>query len=383
MAKKNSTPAIYPRINGDGSTSFLAQVFVAPFDRVSKKFNELKHGGKKAARIAAEEWWQRTDEELREQLKSSKKPRAELSTITLGEIILLYLADPKTKRLRTYDDTHRLLCWWKDYYGATRAGECDSIIWFEGRDRLYYGRKLMTDNQTAGEVVEPVRAEGTVNRYLSAMRGCWSWARIAHYIKDHQRWPEKGLMLDEPKSRTRFLSDDERKSLLAVARDFSPAMLAAIKVSLGCGIRQGELLRLDWADVDFAGETLSIHITKNDQPRKVHLPQEAADALRTLRRGVVRAIGGPVFIMDDGTRIKKSTLESRWNVVRERAGLVDFKWHDLRHSCASILAQEGSNLTQIGEVLGHKSPAVTKKYVHFVQGAPLPAHARLNEKLRG
>ena len=71
-----------------------------------------------------------------------------------------------------------------------------------------------------------------------------------------------------------------------------------------------------------------------------------------------------------------------WKAVRSAAGLKDFRWHDLRHSCASYLAQNGSGLLEIGNVLGHKSPSVTARYSPLVEGAPLPAHAGLDKKLR-
>jgi site-specific recombinase XerD len=62
--------------------------------------------------------------------------------------------------------------------------------------------------------------------------------------------------------------------------------------------------------------------------------------------------------------------------------LRDFRWHDLRHSCASFLAQQGATLLEIASVLGHRSTVVTRRYAHLVQGAPVTGHAALNEKLQ-
>jgi integrase len=189
-------------------------------------------------------------------------------------------------------------------------------------------------------------------------------------------------MLTEPRGRTRFLNDDELGRLLKAAREASDLMYAAVVTSIATGLRQGELLRLDWSDVDLTGRTVRIRESKTDEPRTVHLPESACTALSALKRAKVRAIG-PVFIVGDGVRLKKSTLEARWISVRTAAGLKDFHWHDLRHSCASILAQNGANLMQIGAQLGHKSPSVTQRYSHLVQGAAIPAHSALDTKLRG
>ena len=94
----------------------------------------------------------------------------------------------------------------------------------------------------------------------------------------------------------------------------------------------------------------------------------------------MRAIAGPVFTCK-GARLKKSTLEARWRRVRKAAGLVNFHWHDMRHTTASILAQQGSTLLQIAEVMGHRSLSMVQRYAHLVQGAALPAHAALDAKL--
>jgi integrase len=159
-------------------------------------------------------------------------------------------------------------------------------------------------------------------------------------------------------------------------------MYAAVVVSLATGLRQGELLRLEWKDVDFDKGTVTVLISKNTKRRIVHLPAPAVEALKKLRRdGVV----GPklIFVRPDGSPADKSFLTFHWLKVRTAAGLVDFRWHDLRHSCASFLAQNGASLVEIGSVLGHSSPSITAKYAHLVAGRPVTGADKLAEKLRG
>jgi integrase len=154
-----------------------------------------------------------------------------------------------------------------------------------------------------------------------------------------------------------------------------------IVVSLATGVRQGELLRLTWADVDFERSRVRIMLTKNNESRAVHLPAVAIEALRAIRKqGVVST--KHCFLNGQGTPHKKESVHHFWYVIREKAGLTDFRWHDLRHSCASFLAQKGATLLEIGGVLGHKSPSMTLRYSHLVDGAPITGHAALNEKLR-
>lgn len=348
---------INKRKNGDGTTSYVAQVRLKGFRPVAKSL---------ATKAAAKAWADETEEALRTQRKLGQAPRAELSTITLRKLVAAYLDDPNTRSLRTYDDLHRLLTWWSDNYGGQRARELSV-------ETLHAARDLLS---SAG------RQNATVNRYLSAMRSAWNWGRLARYVPRDLLWPERHVMLTEPKGRIRFLSDDERAALLDAARAAGPQLHAAVIVSLATGLRQGELLRLNWADVDLEKQTVRILLTKNNESRSSYLPPTAVAALKALGDGKVRALG-PVFIDDDGRRLEKDRLNYLWKGARTKASLDDFHWHDLRHSCASYLAQHGATLMQIGHVLGHKSPSMTARYSHLVQGAALPAHAELDKKLQG
>jgi integrase len=125
-----------------------------------------------------------------------------------------------------------------------------------------------------------------------------------------------------------------------------------------------------------------VHESKNNEKRAVHVTAEAVAALKQLRKlPVVSPVH--VFINASGKPLKKSLLEGRWYKIRTAAKLADFHWHDLRHTCASILLQNGSTLPMVGSVLGHKSPGMTMRYSHLVAGAPVTGHDKLDEKLRG
>jgi site-specific recombinase XerD len=76
-------------------------------------------------------------------------------------------------------------------------------------------------------------------------------------------------------------------------------------------------------------------------------------------------------------------LVYHWRETRAAAGLRDFHWHDLRHCCASFLAQNGATLLEIGHVLGHRDLATTLRYSHLVQSKPVTGHAGLDAKLWG
>lgn len=338
--------------NADGSISWKVTVNVRPFKRVTRSF---------PGKTAAKEW---ADEHTKELKKHRGHVRdVDLTQLTVAGLVERFLADPETQGLAYYEDLQRLLGWWVNHYGSVRILRTGALLWREGRDKL-----------------RPDRASGTVNRYVSAMRSAWNWGRAAELIPTNMTWPSR-LMLTEPQGRTRYLTDEELAALLKAAAEHSPSMHAAVLVSLGCGVRQSELIRLHWRDVDLEKQRLRVMLSKNDEKRSVYLPGSAVTALRELKRAAV--VGQTVLTNEQGQPVDKFWLEYRWRAIRDAAGLKDFRWHDLRHSCASFLAQQGANLLEIGSVLGHKSPSVTKRYSHLIEGAPVTGHTKLDEKLRG
>jgi integrase len=339
--------------NGDGSVSHVATINVKGFKRTSKAFR-----GKREAR----DWAEKLEAELRKQKERGTALRADVAALTIAGLAREYLADAEVTALRTYDSLERLMLWWASHHGAERV----------------VGMNVLKLRAARDNDLRPGRSNGTVNRYVSALRSAWHWAQAAGLVPTDLAWPPR-LMLPEPKGRTRHLSEDELKAVLeAAAKD--PVMHAAVLLSIGCGIRQGELRRLRWSDVDMERQTVSVVMSKNGESRSVWLPQSAVDALKKLKKAPV--VGTTIIADAEGQPLDKEQLIYKWHKVRDAAGLVDFRWHDLRHSCASFLAQSGASLLQIGGVLGHKSPTMTARYSHLVKGAPVPGHAELDAKLK-
>jgi integrase len=342
------------RKNSDGTVSYLAQVRIRPFKPTAKAFSK---------RSEAKAWAKALEGELGRQ-RDHGAISSDVTQLTVGQLIEQYLEDPETQALRYHDSLSVLLAWWANYCGGEKVLELNVLKLREARDKLRKGR-----------------APATVNRYLSTLRSCWNWGRASGLVPQYQLWPTR-LMLKEDNERQRYLNDDELSRLLAAAKAHSTTMYAAVVVSIACGLRQGELLNLKWSDIDFDKNRIRIMRTKTDQPRTVHLPPVAAAAMRALKREDVVSTEGIFLSSSTGEPLKKGTIRIRWLEIRDAAKLSDFKWHDLRHSCASILAQNGATLFEIGSVLGHSSPSTTKRYSHLVEGAPVTGHAALDEMLR-
>lgn len=350
MKRRRLPKGVYLRRQGDAWV-YRVLIRLRGFPGVSRTFEKADEA------IA---WAESTRKELTQQ-RQRGNTRPDLAKLTIGGLIDEYLAEPNTQSMKSVDTLAQRLKWWTANYGSMRVVDFGVLTAREARARL------------TGE-------PATINRYLSVMRRAWNWGRENALVPNDRLWPTS-LMLTEPSGRTRHLSDDEIERLLDAARQRGPTEYAMIVVALATGIRQGELLRLTWADIDFDRAQARILLTKTGRARVVHLPSTAIEALRGIRRAGVVALG-PCFLDRQGEAYVKNTVHHWWNVVRRDAKLVDFRWHDLRHSCASFLAQNGATLLEIGSVLGHKSPSVTMRYAHLVQGRPVTGHAKLDEKLR-
>ena len=132
-------------------------------------------------------------------------------------------------------------------------------------------------------------------------------------------------------------------------------------------MRKSEILGLIWERVELDKDLgfnarICLYETKNAEPRGVPLNTAAGAALSALESNPQNRIGR-VFKRKDG---------SDWGQIRtgfeadvERAGLADFRFHDLRHTAASHLAMRGRPLKEIQEILGHKSFSMTLRYAHL------------------
>lgn len=346
-----------------GAVSFVAQVRIKPFKPCQKTFKVVTNT--KAALKAATQWGKDEEKRLRtEYEKGQNAVSADISRLTVGKLINTYLEDPEVTSLKTFKDVDRLLSWWLKQHVSTRILDFNVLVIRAARDKL-------TDEKDT---------PATANRYISAMRACWNWGLNTGFIPQDRAWPRK-LMLTEPPGRTRFLSDEEIAAVLAAAVPGS-VMHCAILLSLATGMRQGELLRLIWKDIDLDGGKVTLLKTKNKQPRTVHVPATAVAALRALKKSRVVSTTH-VFLLESGRPLKQRTLDKRWHKILTAAGIEDFRWHDERHTCASLLARKGASLLEIGSVLGHKSQAATYRYSHLVQGKPVTGHAELDALLSG
>ena len=283
--------------------------------------------------------------------------------ITVTALIDLYMA-----RYAGRDPSRgsRLTFWVAKLGSVTLADLDDDAVHFAlaeleaQRGRYYAGKDA--DGKPIFKAKSKPLAPATINRSLAAFRQCCRWAvkqRIAP--KDWNNPCKRIEARPEHNERVRFLDDKELPALLAeVKRAKWPMLYPLVLLALTTGARRGELERLRWRDVDLDNARATLATSKNNDPRVLPLLPNVVDVLRPR----VGAAGALVFASKRRPDVAHNHVHS-WHKALKDAGVRNFNFHDLRHSCASYLAQNGATLLEIGDVLGHRNLSVTKRYSHL------------------
>ena len=209
----------------------------------------------------------------------------------------------------------------------------------------------------------------TCNRLLARLKATLSYA-FEMEIPGFDKNPARGFrQFREPPHRDRFLTPDEARRLLhSIDQSESPMLKFIIPFLLMTGARKSEALNAEWAHVDFATRQWVVPVSKSGKPRFIPLSQGAINILIEAKKFTIKNIGECKFIFPNIATGKPYTqIFYPWDIARKRAGLGDVRIHDLRHSFASALVNEGMTLYDVKELLGHANIATTQRYAHLSQ----------------
>ncbi len=255
----------------------------------------------------------------------------------------------------------RQLQWWSKELGHLTLANISPSVIADARDKL----------------LDEGRAPSTTMRYLAALSHAltiasneWEW--INENPMSKVRKPK------EPKGRDRFLSDDERVRLLEACKASSSQFLYPIVVlAISTGMRQGEIVSLTWREIDLSRGYIYLSDTKNGEKRTVPLVGHALETIRELSK--IRRIDTNYLFPSSVKADTPVFIRKQWQKALIVAEVENFRFHDLRHTAASYLAMNGASLTDIAEILGHKTLAMVRRYAHLTEQHTSKVLASMNE----
>lgn len=337
--------SILKRSNKKGE-AFSVTVRVAGFAAKRATFQKLKDAKAWAA-----------EEESRLRL-GKKLPELAAKDFPFGKLVERYLAAlpavlsaKKAATRQKHIDTKRLhLFWWLAQIGsAVSLSNITPALIAEKKTILLSVRKL---------------SPATVNRYVASLSHCLETAVTEWNVLSHSPLA-KSKRLTESKGRVRFLSEEERHALLAAcSRIDSKPLYLIVVMAISTGARKSELLTMRWEDVDLQRGMITLHDTKNGERRAVFV---RGHALELLKDQYAARIRGRRFVFTSRFRDRPCEIEREWRRARAAAKLKNFRFHDLRHTTASYLAQNSATPMDIAVVLGHMNLEMVKRYTHLTE----------------
>jgi len=215
-----------------------------------------------------------------------------------------------------------------------------------------------------------IRKPATINREMACLRHIMSKAVEWDMIEQDPFKKGKSLHLKENNKRLRFLSEDEITSLLNACPNY---LQNIVEGAINTGMRKSEILSLKWDQV--RNGLIYLTKTKTNEARQIPV-NDALEAMFKQIRKEQQLTSKHVFTYQ-GKRIRDN-VKTSFNAAMKRAGIVGFRFHDLRHTFASQLILHGGDLKDAQELLGHKSMTMTLRYAHLTQEHKKKAVNRLN-----
>lgn len=199
-------------------------------------------------------------------------------------------------------------------------------------------------------------APATVNRMLAVIRGIlntarreWDWIDSVPAIR----------LLPEPQQRIRWLTQDEADRLIA---ELPPHVAAMARFTLATGLRESNVIMLEWAQVDLQQHRAWIHADQAKGGHRAIAVPLNAHALVVLREQIGRH---PTRVFTyEGQPVTRANNYA-WRKALIRAGIENFRWHDLRHTWASWHVQAGTPLLVLKELGGWATLDMVLRYAHL------------------
>ncbi len=288
----------------------------------------------------AEDWARDIESEMSHGVFSSRK---EAESTTLAEALERYAHEVTPLKKGAYQELGRIAKW-KEHPLSIAF-----LATIRGADLAQY----RDDRLAQGKSSNTVRLELSIISHLfNIARKEWGMESLTNPVQNI-RMPKASRARDR-----RLVSNEEERLLNACAHSRSSAIKDIFILALETAMRLGELLSLEWKNVDLKKRVAHLPDTKNGEIRDVPLSSRAVETLRQR----VRSIKNDRVFHEWKSH---SGFKGTWGRVVKRADIKDFRFHDLRHEATSRFFELGLNIMQVAAITGHKDLKMLKRYTHL------------------
>ncbi|MGZ8094993.1 MAG: tyrosine-type recombinase/integrase [Methylosarcina sp.] len=279
-------------------------------------------------------------QELHDRLKAEAwrvKNLGDKPRYTWQEAVIRWLTEQSHKKSIRDDKMH--LRWLNQHLKSTKLDEIN---------------RAKIDAIKSAKLCEGV-SNATVNRMLALIRSIlnsaknnWEWLETVPTVK----------LLPEPKKRLRWLTKEEARRLLTELPEHLEAMA---RFTLATGLRESNVTGLQWSQIDMLRRCAWIHADQAKAEKAIGVPLND-EALAIIQLQVGRH---DMYVFTyEGEPVTRANNHA-WRKALVRAGISDFRWHDLRHTWASWHVQNGTPLHVLKELGGWAELTMVLRYAHL------------------
>lgn len=319
-------------------------------------------------------WWIKLTRRNRRPLQQSTGTTDKLKAQELHDKLKASLWDQERLGIKPKHSWREAVVRWLDETAekATHKEDRKKLLWlhpFLGDLNLDEVTLDVIDRVKAAKLKEASKA--TTNRYLALLRAILIRAR------DEWEWIDKApkvKLFKETSSRERSLTVEQAKRLLD---ELPEHQREVVLFALATGLRQRNVLRLEWEQVNLEQRHAWIHGWQSKNRRPISVPlNEAAVAVLERQKGK-----HPTRVFTYRGKPLNQANTRAWQAARKRAGIEDFRWHDLRHTWATWQRQAGTPTHELQRLGGWRTGAMVERYAHLAPDHLAQAAARLDSVL--
>lgn len=267
---------------------------------------------------------------------------------TLKELIEKYIENFK---YQPAFETWKKFCLrnFKDYFG-----EDTLLANIRYADVETYRNRLMQKPTRSGKI----RSVAAINREMGVLRHLFRKAVEWEMIEKSPFDMGKSLQLKENNNRVRYLTEDEIKRLLEECKH-QKHLYWIVVCALNTGMRRGEILNLKWENI--RNGFIYLEKTKTKERREIPINDELDRVFKEIRKE--QGLSSEYVFTYQRKHILR--IDRSFKGALRRAGIENFRFHDLRHTFASHLVMKGATIKEVQELLGHKTISMTMRYAHL------------------